>query len=113
MPPGCEKAYKWNIPSRHPPSPQCRCVPVHVTSGEATSERTKGGEGRHLLCTEPEPESKQNPLQVSTVQVATPVGIKEDEREKTIQREHSRGVQLLGLQEETRMNGVINCSLNG
>lgn len=45
------------------------------------------------------------------MQVATPVGIKEDKRKKTVQREHSRGVQLLGLQEETRMNGVTQRSL--
>lgn len=54
--------------------------------------------GRYLLCTEPEPKGEQDPLQVSPVQVATPVGIKEDKSKKTVQREHSRGVQLLGLQ---------------
>lgn len=88
-------------------------MPVHITSGEATSERIEGDERRHLLCTEPEPKGEQDPLQVSTVQVATPVGIKEDECKKTVQWEHSRGVQLLGLQEKTRMNRITNSSLNG
>lgn len=70
--------------------------------GEAISERTEGAREQHLLCAEPEPEGEQDPFQVSPVQIATPVGIKEDKRKKTVQREHSRGVQLLGLQEKQR-----------
>lgn len=64
--------------------------------GEA-SEGTRGTR-QHLLCAESEPKGEEDPLQVSPVQVATPVGIEEDESKKTVQREHSRGVQLLGLQ---------------
>ena len=90
--------------------PQCRArnlEPQHPEprthtrmSGEASQRGLGRGMRRHLLCAEPEPKGKQDPLQVSPMQVATPVGIKEDESKKTVQREHRRGVQLLGLKEK-------------
>lgn len=67
---------------------------------------------RHLLCAEPEPKGKQDPLQVSPMQVTTPVGIKEDKSKKTVQREHRRGVQLLGLKEKQGRTGFTNRSLD-
>lgn len=71
-----------------------------TAAGRPSRKGPRGHGSRHLLCAEPEPESKQDPFQVSPVQVATPVGVKEDKRKKTVQREHGRGVQLLGLQEK-------------
>lgn len=43
----------------------------------------------YLLCTEPDPQCEEDPLQVSPVQVATPVGIKKHKSQKAVQGEHS------------------------
>lgn len=43
----------------------------------------------YLLSTEPDPQCEEGPLQVSPVQVATPVGIKKHKSQKAVQGEHS------------------------
>lgn len=69
-----------------------RASPV-VGEGSGRSQ----GRRSYLLCTEPDAQREEDPLQVSPVQVATPVGIEEHESQEAIQGEHGRGVQLLGL----------------
>lgn len=83
--------------AQEPRATASQATPAHNDTGGGISGRAGR---RYLLCTEPQPKGKQDPLQVSPVQVATPVGVKVDESKKTVHREHSRGFQLLGLQEK-------------
>lgn len=78
-----------------PSSTASQAAPAHSDAGSLREARET-----HLLCAEPQPEGEQDPLQVSPVQVATPVGVKVDESKETVHGEHNGGFQLLGLREE-------------
>lgn len=56
------------------------------SSGKALQKDS--GDRNYLLSTEPDSQCEEDPLQVSPVQVATPVGIKKHKSQKAVQGKH-------------------------
>lgn len=72
---------------------QNTCWP-HVPRGSRGSKSSgkalqkESGDRNYLLSTEPDSQCEEDPLQVSPVQVATPVGIKKHKSQKAVQGKH-------------------------